>query len=259
MYQYLLKHPECFPAVLGITQKQFDRVVAKVHPILFRIWKTRALSPHRQRAFGGGRKRVLQSDASLVFLVLFYYKVYPTFRCAQVLFGLDKMNIWRWVVFMQPILAQALAHTLTLPTHKMRHMGQLLTICPDLHEFIVDATERRIARPRNPSLQTLYYSGKKKMHTVKNQIMVNPRTLRILAVSQTVEGKRHDKRLCEEDGMILRAPPGAVGMGDNGYQGGEMINLCIKLVYPTRKPKKKELSSLEKKMNTTLSRIRVRV
>jgi hypothetical protein len=138
-------------------------------------------------------------------------------------------------------------------------MGQLLTICPDLHEFIVDATERRIARPRNPSLQTLYYSGKKKMHTVKNQIMVNPRTLRILAVSQTVEGKRHDKRLCEEDGMILRAPPGAVGMGDNGYQGGEMINLCIKLVYPTRKPKKKELSSLEKKMNTTLSRIRVRV
>lgn len=259
MYHYLLKHPECFPAVLGMTEKQFTRVVTRVHPILFRILKTRALNPQRQRAVGGGRKRLFQTDEDLVFLVLLYYKAYPTFRFAQVLFGLDKMNVWRWVTFMQPILHEALHHTLTLPTKKMRHMGQLLTICPDLQEFIIDATERRIQRPHNPIHQTLYYSGKKKIHTIKNQIIINPRTMRVLAVSQTVEGKRHDKKLCEDDGMILRAPPGAVGMGDSGYQGGEIINPLITFVYPTRKPKKKELSQEAKKVNTTISRLRVRV
>lgn len=259
MYHYLLKHPDLFPSVLGITKKQFDRVVTCVHPILFRIFKTRELNPQRQRAFGGGRKRLFHTDEDLVFLVLFYYKTYPTFRCAQVLFGLDKMNVWRWVTFMQPILCEALHHTLTLPTKKMRYMGQLLTVCPDLQEFIIDATERRIQRPQYPPLQTLYYSGKKKMHTIKNQIIINPRTMHVLAVSHTVEGKRHDKKLCEDDGIIVRAPPGAVGMGDSGYQGGETMNPHIKFVYPTRKPKGKELSQEEKRMNTTISRLRVRV
>lgn len=259
MYHYLLKHPKCFPAVLGITHHQFMHVVARVHPILFRVWKTRALNPHRQRCVGGGRKRVFHTEEALVFLILFYYKVYPTFRCAQVLFGLDQMNIWRWIHFMQPILDEALRHTLTLPTTRMRHMGQLLTICPDLQEFIIDATERRIQRPHHPTLQALYYSGKKKMHAVKNQIMVHPRTLKILAISHTVEGKRHDKKLAEDDGTILRAPPQAVGMGDAGYQGGEEMNPSIKFVYPTRKPKGKELSPQAKHLNTELSRIRVRV
>ncbi|MBI5151052.1 MAG: transposase [Candidatus Pacebacteria bacterium] len=259
MYQYLLKHPECFPAVLGISKEQFDRVVATVHPILFCVFKTRAIHPGRWRTAGGGRKRVFGTDASLVLLILLYYKVYPTFRLAQVLFGLDKMNVWRWVEFMKPILQQALHHALVLPIRKVTHMGQLLTVCPDLQEFLVDATERRIQRPENTDIQQFYYSGKKKMHTVKNQILVNPRTMKILAVSKTVEGKRHDKKLAEDDGMLLRAPPGAFGMSDNGYQGGERINSTIALVYPTRKPKGKALTSRQKKTNRTIAQIRVRV
>ena len=259
MYLYLLKHPDLFPTVLGITQSQFQRIVVRVHPILFRLWKSRALDPRRHRAGGGGRKRMFDTDERLVFLILFYYKVYPTFRFAQTVFGLDKKNIWHWVEMMKPILCEALQHTLHLPSRQIAHMGELLMVYPDLQEFVVDATERKVQRPQDAPHQVFYYSGKKKIHTIKNQIIINPRTMRILAVSHTVEGKRHDKKLAEDDATISRAPPGAVGMGDSGYQGGEGINPFIKFVYPTRKPQKKELSPQEKKINRTISTVRVRI
>lgn len=259
MYDYLLKHPDLFPAVLGITKKAFDRVVVQVHPIMFRIWKTKALDPRRKRAMGGGRKRVFDTEASLVFLVLFYYKVYPTFRLAQVVFELDKKNIWYWVTMMKPVVQEALGMELVLPTTRVRHMGEFLTVCPALSAFIVDATEQKIRRPQDPHYQEHYYSGKKKSHTVKRQLLVHPTTHKILAASKTVEGKRHDKKLCEDDGMILRAPPGAVGMGDSGYQGAETINPFVKFVYPTRKPKGKELTPIQQETNRTIARIRVAV
>jgi hypothetical protein len=258
MYDYLLKHPDLFPAVLGITAYAFDRVVQRVHPIMFRIWKTKALDPRRKRAVGGGRKRVFATEASLVFLVLFYYKVYPTFRLAQVVFELDKKNIWYWVTMMKPVVQEALGKELVLPATRVRHMGELLTVCPDLAACIVDATEQKIRRPQDPRDQEQYYSGKKS-HTVKRQILVHPTTHKILAVSPTVEGKRHDKKLCEDDAMILRAPPGSIWMGDNGYQGAETINTLITFVYPTRKPKGKELTQTQKKTNTIIARIRIHV
>lgn len=256
---YLLTHKSLFPSVIGITCDQFDQIVNKVHPILYRELRVRALKPDRIRAVGAGRKRKLQTTEQLVFLILFYYKVYPTFRLAQFLFELDKRNIQLWTQFMEPVLFEALGYELQLPVQRVKSIGQLLLVCPDLTEFIVDATERPINRPKDPTNQTHYYSGKKKRHTVKNQLTVHPKTGRILSVSQTVEGKRHDKKLAEDDFTILRAPPGAVGLADSGYQGGEAINPTITFIYPTKKPKGKELSDEDKKTNKHLSQIRVRV
>ncbi len=37
----------------------------------------------------------------------------------------------------------------------------------------IDCTEQQIPRPIDNKRRKLYYSGKKKIHTVKNQLMVN--------------------------------------------------------------------------------------
>jgi len=37
----------------------------------------------------------------------------------------------------------------------------------------IDATEQEIPGPKNRRRQKTYYSGKKKRHTVKTQVMVN--------------------------------------------------------------------------------------
>ena len=39
----------------------------------------------------------------------------------------------------------------------------------------IDSTEQQIPRPVDKNKRKMYYSGKKKKHTIKNQIMVNNR------------------------------------------------------------------------------------
>lgn len=254
---YLLKHLELFPAVIGIKYEIFTKLLplfdqryrqCRYH----RLWKK-----DRVRAAGGGRKPIFKTASERLFFIFFYYKTYPTFRLAQALLGVDKETIHRWKVFLEEILWLTLGYQLTLPKRKVRTAAGLLEICPDLNEFIVDATERSVQRPKKN--QEFYYSGKKKRHTVKNQILINPHTEKILAVSRTVEGKRHDKQLCEDDGLILRAPPGATGLADLGYQGLDGSDTYAKIVLPCKKPYRGELTPGQKETNRIISSVRVRV
>ena len=58
----------------------------------------------------------------------------------------------------------------------------------------VDGTERRLQRPVNKDKQKEKYSGKKKTQTDKNLLLVNENTKKIVYLSPTVEGKKHDKK-----------------------------------------------------------------
>jgi DDE superfamily endonuclease len=56
----------------------------------------------------------------------------------------------------------------------------------------IDSTEQQIPRPVDKDRRKMYYSGgKKKRHTVKNQLMVNNRGY-ILYKAKHKKGKRHD-------------------------------------------------------------------
>lgn len=136
-------------------------------------------------------------------------------------------------------------------------MDDWLEVCPELLEFLVDATERPINRPSDNHVQEEYYSGKKKQLTVKNQVFVSPKTARILAVSDTVEGKRHDKKLFDDDPMSMFLPPDAVGMADKGYEG--VKHPFLSMIIPKKKPPGRELTVEEKANNRTISSVRVSV
>ena len=62
-------------------------------------------------------------------------------------------------------------------------------------EFIIDGVERPIQRPKNPERQRQFYSGKKKRHSIKNNLIIDRRTRKIKGLSTTCEGKKHDKRV----------------------------------------------------------------
>ncbi len=64
----------------------------------------------------------------------------------------------------------------------------------------------RILRPTDTARQKAKYSGKKKRHTRKNNVITDKRTGKVKGLRPTVEGKRHDKKLADEqDGAF---PPG---------------------------------------------------
>jgi len=260
-YDYLLKHQNLFPSVVGIQYRRFEILLNKFSKELRKAEREKAYSFERSRVIGGGRKvsKSLKSDGKKLFFILFYYKTYPTFVLAQALFELDESNLLRWKVFLEKVLLNSIDYQLKLPELKVRQMSELMLICPNLKQCLIDASERPINRPKNGKKQKRYYSGKKKRHTVKNQILVSPKTKKILHVSKTVEGKKHDKRLAEEDPVWYKFPPGSLCIGDSGYQGLDETNPRVKVVTPKKKPPKRELTQSEKKNNTTISSIRTPV
>lgn len=257
-YIYILGHKELFPSVFGITHRQFELILPKFSHALRIAEHKKAYEKKRQREIGGGRKPTLKTDRQKLFFILFYYKTYPAFRFAQVLFEFEKSNIQYWKEFLETVLFAALGYQLELPQRQINSMAGLISICPALREFIVDATERPVRRPKNPKDQTKYCSGKKKRHTVKNQITIHPKNKRILSVSLTVEGKLHDKKLFEKDPAIYRIPPKAKGLGDLGYEGARKINPFISFATPFKKAGGKELTISQKTTNKALSSARVK-
>ena len=68
--------------------------------------------------------------------------------------------------------------------------------------FIHDGVERPICRPSNKVDRELYYSGKKKRHTLKNVLIVDEFGS-IHFLSDTYEGRVHDKCIADEAGYTL--------------------------------------------------------
>nr|WP_255578742.1 transposase family protein [Deinococcus sp. RIT780] len=78
----------------------------------------------------------------------------------------------------------------------------------------VDAAETPCERPT--SQQRRWYSGKKKRHTLKTQVVIDVSTRMILCVA-TAFGSMHDLTLFRQSGVQIH--PETALIGDAGYQG----------------------------------------
>jgi hypothetical protein len=87
---------------------------------------------------------------------------------------------------------------------------------PDL---AIDGTDCRRQRPVDATQQKEHYSGKKKPHTVKNLLLVNAHTGKVVYLRPTVAGKRHDKKMADE--VAIAYPANATLDKDTGLQGYE--------------------------------------
>ena len=94
----------------------------------------------------------------------------------------------------------------------------------------------------------------KKNHTIKN-LIVSDLNNNILYVSQTGEGKMHDKMMCDIE--ELKFSKKVRLWLDSGFEGFNPENAEIN--RPKKKPKGKELTDIEKKSNQHISRTRVKV
>lgn len=258
-YHYILTKKDLFQVTTGFSYSLFNKLLPKFSQALRNKEYQRIPKEKRIREVGGGRKSKLSTDQQKLFFILFYYRNYPTLRLAQVLFEIEDSNLCHWIHFLSDALFSALGYQLKLPEIRINSLYGLFTICPALREFIVDGTERPIERPKDNNRQQKYYSGKKKRHTIKNQVVIHPKSKRILFVSKTVEGKMHDKTLLEETGILLKVPPKSCGLGDSGYEGVRKESSWLKFVTPLKKKPGGERTDMEKQVNKTLSSIRVKV
>ncbi len=205
----------------------------------------------RKRAYGAGRKPQLKQLEDKLLFILVYFRLYPTQAVQGFLFGMGQAQANEWVHRLTGVLNQALGYEQQLPEREPANLEAVLSRCPSL-AFMVDGTERPINRPQDKTDPKRYYSGKKKSHTVKNNV-ISARGGKVLFLSDTYEGKKHDKKIADEEGY--RFPQGSVLWQDTGFQG--FAPHGVKIKQPKKKPRNGELSDAQKQENRQISKIRV--
>jgi hypothetical protein len=78
-------------------------------------------------------------------------------------------------------------------------------------------------------------------------------TRAIVYLSKTVEGKKHDKKIADEE--AIKYPKNTVLQQDTGFQGYAPAGVSIK--QPKKKPRGADLTQAEQAANRELSRVRV--
>src|SRR5947208_1016716 len=79
--------------------------------------------------------------------------------------------------------------------------------------------ERRRQRPKKPEKQAAHYSGRKKIHSDKNVVVVDAGSRRVGFLSRTCAGRAADKGIADRERITY--PPGTVLHKDSGFQGYE--------------------------------------
>lgn len=229
------------------------------------------LNQPRIRAIGGGRKAQLKTAQDKLFFILFYFKCYPTFDVAGLLFDIDRSQAHYWVHKLQPVLERTLGQKMVLPARKIHSIEQFVEQFPTVKRVMIDGTERPIQRPKDPEQQKLNYSGKKKRHTRKHLAAVNEKK-RVLILSQARNGQVHDKRekplrgfpalrllskkrIHDRDDLAGSIPEEIPIEVDSGFLG--LQKQYDNIHVPHRKPKGGELDETQKEENRLLSSSRV--
>ncbi len=136
-------------------------------------------------------------------------------------FGVDKSTVSRNTRRVLKAMSSVGEGTLGWPEPPKRGQGksvaEALATYPDLLA-IVDATEQSVCRSSDNDTQRDHYSGKKKRHTRKTQIIVNEHG-EIRHLSRSTPGKIHDIKHFRGSGAADEIPPQTTVAGDAGYDG----------------------------------------
>lgn len=255
-YAELVKKPNLFQTFTGLTLAGFNELLPAFQEAYEDDlgYRDSEKEKPRQRQRGGGRtSQISEIEDKLVF-ILIYFRFYPVQVLQGFLFGVSQPQASDWIHRLTPILNMALGYEQQLPARQAKDIETILAACPEL-EFIIDGTERPVRRPKDPKQQKHKYSGKKKRHTVKNNIITEKKTGKIKGLSPTVSGKIHDKKLADEQGLSF--PEKSKLWQDTGFQGYAPEQVTI--IQPKKKPRGGELSLEDKVQNTAISRERISV
>ena len=252
-YATLKNKPRTLRSLTGLNPSEFEALLPSFG-IAWECFVTETFKQKgRKRSYGGGRKGHLQPLDDKLLFILVYFRIYPTQAVQGYLFGMSQAQANEWIHRLAGVLNEALGKEHQLPERRPANLETVLSQCPSL-EFMIDGTERPINRPKGNDKQKTYYSGKKKAHTVKN-LIINERKGKVVYLSGTHEGKKHDKKIADEDEYSF--PHGSMLLQDTGFQGYRPEGVTI--VQPKKKPRNGELTAVDTLINRGISSLRVEV
>lgn len=255
-YTKLARKPKQFQKFTGITVPQFDFLFSKIEK-QYKITEIQRLSKReRIRDIGAGRSFKLPVKERILMLLI-YYRCYTSYDLLEYLFGVDSSTVCRDITKIEPAVIQCIPIPAKIyaDLKKITNIQELQVFFPDFYA-ITDATEQQIPRPKDKLKRRTHYSGKKKKHTVKNQITINLKG-EIIHKPSHAPGSHHDYNTFKSKHPIL--PEDVATFYDLGYQGVEKDFPKQISILPHKKKKGEKLTDSQKLFNKAQSKIRIKV
>jgi hypothetical protein len=255
-YDRLSKKPLLFKSFTGLTLQEFDNIYDKKITKRYPDYEMRRLSNRkdRKRTIGAGRPFNLDLRNRFVMLLV-YYRLYITYTLSGFLFDLDQSTVCRDIQKIETLVRQCLPipQKIYNMTKRLKTLDEVEKYFPGFLSFI-DSTEQQIPRPVDKCKRKLFYSGKKKRHTVKIQLSVNNHGM-IIHKTGHQKGRRHDYDVYKKNHPVISKA--VVNVFDLGYLGVEKDFPELLSSIPQRKKRNLDLSKEERCYNKYHSKRRI--
>jgi hypothetical protein len=218
-----------FKRLTGVQKKTFKRMVELVEN-----------EEKKKKKSGCPCKLTIEEQ---VLMTLQYLREYRTQYHIGIDWGVSESTVCRTIQKVENILIRSRAFS--LPGKK-----ELLKREKEERVMIMDVTESPIEKPKEN--QKSFYSGKQGEHTLKTQVIIDLKNLKIICLA-TGKGRVHDFQLFKDSGVKVGNVIKMIA--DKGYQGIKKIHELSET--PIKRKKGKKLIKEEKQYNRLLNRLRV--
>jgi hypothetical protein len=266
-YAVLSQKPAIFKAMTGLTVALFDELVWDLAPGYAAATVARRTRAGRQRAVGAGHPCSLPPRDE-VLLTVIWLRHYWTQEALGYFFGVSDTTALRAIGRVLPLLEAAGRDTMrTDPPSRRQRLGvaEALRAYEELADLddearVVDSFEQRVQRPTAPVEADRHYSGKKKTHTLKTQVVVKLGTGNVAEVAASAPGPCADPTLLRASGAAERLPPKARLLGDKAYRYKKPAAGAPappQVAIPRRKPRGQPLPPADLVFNRTFAAARI--
>ena len=224
----------------GLNDTKFKRAIG-VKREIFEFQVAILEEAQSKKHIHGGRPPKLEIP-DILLLMYGYLRDYNTFLKLGMYFGIDESNAYRWIVWSESVLKKYMTEDFDISKLDKNK------------EYIVDVMECAVERPKVQEIQREYYSGKKKKHTMKIQLIIEEDTKKIVYVAFD-KGSVHDFTLFKDSTKIIDKE--IPMLADSGYQGLDKI--MSKCLTPKKKSKLHPLTDQDKDLNHLISSIRIAI
>jgi hypothetical protein len=241
--------------LIGIGEVALWELWHRIEPLVEAEKKQRANTLERKRQAGGGRKKGGEVLCR-IFVTLLYLRQHWTMQGLGQAIGCAESTVWNYIHEMLPYIRTELPASLLEQWKQDCDNFERVELEECLAELVggellVDTWEQPIPRPTEGDKEKAHYSGKKKEHTRKNQLICLPHGVDIVDVVIGEPGPRSDSKLLEQTQAEL--PENIEFIGDKAYVGRN------KTTTPIKKPRGGELTQEQKDFNRKISQERVYV
>jgi Helix-turn-helix of DDE superfamily endonuclease/DDE superfamily endonuclease len=182
-----------FKSFTGLTVAEFDALCKDIGGMYKKYEIKRLSAKRRERRVGAGRPFKLCLQNRLLMLLI-YYRMYITYTLTGFLFGIDQSNVCRDIQKIEPLVRQYLP----IP-QKLYRIAKRLKTQEEVEQYFPDFKYywcNKSSKSQDPKIkeEKEYYSGKRKRHTVKQELMANGEG-KILYKTHYKAGRNHDYKV----------------------------------------------------------------